>query len=364
MLLLAASCNGKARSAPPRPPPQVVVGAVQLRDVPVEVRAPVDLRPLFQVDVGSKTLGYLDVVLVDRGDLVKRRQLLALVRPSDLPQQIVEARSGLAQAQAAKILARSNLDRSKRLAPEGVVSQQELQQATSALAAAMAAEEAARARIGTLGVRLGETRIESPIDGVVSMRRLDPGALVGPTTPTPILTLVKMDVLRVFVSVNESFVSRVHLGQDATVDLDALPGKKQQGKVVRLAPAMDPITRTLEAEVHLSNKEGLLRPGMYGRGAIVLEVHPKALTVPVTAVQVSSGQSYVFVVEDGRARRRPVQTGVDGESWLEIVSGLRAAERVIIAGADSVNDGAAVRVVEGVDPFTGRRGGANTAPEP
>src|SRR4029079_11038010 len=86
---LASACSGKsADKAPTRPPPLVSVARVEARDVPVEGRAPVDLRPLVQADVGSKTLGYLDAVLVDRGDRVTRGQLLALVRPSDLPDQL------------------------------------------------------------------------------------------------------------------------------------------------------------------------------------------------------------------------------------------------------------------------------------
>src|SRR5215831_5180517 len=130
LLLLPVACSGKAGSkSSTRPPPLVSVARVEARDVPVEVRAPVDLRPLVQSDVGSKTLGYLDAVLVDRGDRVKMGQLLALVRPSDLPDQLAAARSTLAQTQSSAALARTNYDRAKQLAPEAVVSQQELQQA-------------------------------------------------------------------------------------------------------------------------------------------------------------------------------------------------------------------------------------------
>src|SRR5258708_35728323 len=99
--LFLAGC-GKGGGAPPksRPPPLVVAAQVTVRDVPVEIRAPIDLRPLAQAEVGAKTIGYLDAVLVDRGDTVKRGQLLALVRPSDLPEQLAAARGTLAQTPA------------------------------------------------------------------------------------------------------------------------------------------------------------------------------------------------------------------------------------------------------------------------
>src|SRR6185436_14964334 len=157
------NANGSANAAS-RPPPLVVVSKVATRDVPVEVRAPVDLRPLEHADVGSKALGYLDAVLVDRGDKVKRGQILALVRPSDLPDQLAAARSSLAQTQSQAALARTNLDRAKSLAPQAVVSQQELQQAEAQVANAEAAQQSAQAQIAAVAVRLGETRIQSPLN--------------------------------------------------------------------------------------------------------------------------------------------------------------------------------------------------------
>lgn len=295
------------------------------------------------------------MVLVDRGDTVKKGQLLALVRPSDLPQQLAEAKGSLAQVQASRLLARTNYERAQRLAPGGVVSQQELQQSSAALAAAEATESASKARIVALAVRLGEMRIESPITGVVSQRRVDPGALVGPTGGGPIVTIVRMDTIRAFIAVNERLAARVTVGQEAEIELDALPGKRYRGKVVRLAPAFDPTTRTLDAEVHLANDSGELRPGMYGRGAIIIETHPQALTVNVTAVQITGEEQYVFVASGGKVYRRKVVTGVDGGTWMEVTSGLERTDRVVTAGLEGLANGAVVRIKEGVDPFTGGR---------
>jgi RND family efflux transporter MFP subunit len=348
-----------------RPAPLVSVSAVERRDVPVEVQAPVDLRPLFQAEIGSKTLGYLDAVLVDRGDKVTRGQLLAVVRPSDLPDQLSSARSALAQAQSSAALARTNFERAKALAPEAVVSQQELQQSSAQLASAEAAEQAARSQIGALAVRLGETRIVSPLSGVVLHRRLDPGALVGPPGGGNILTVARIDPLRVFINVNERDAAALAVGKDAHVELDAQPGKSFQGKVVRVAPAYDPTTRTLEAEVQLPNTEGLLRPGMYGRGSIVLEVHRNVPVLPVGAVQLSDGKAFAFVVEGGdTVKRRAIQVGVDGGTWLEVTGGLSGAETVVVAGTDAIAEGVKVRVARDVDPYTGRKAPARSAATP
>src|SRR2546426_1181669 len=174
-LLCAAACSkGGTDASRQRPPPLVAVAKVTVRDVEETVRAPVDLRPILQAEVGAKTIGYLDAVLVDRGDRVRKGQLVALVRPSDLPDQLSAARSAAAQAQAAAALARANRDRAVALAPSGRISRQELQQAETALASAEAAAASARSQVAGVAVKLGEARIASPLDGVVSSRRLDP----------------------------------------------------------------------------------------------------------------------------------------------------------------------------------------------
>jgi RND family efflux transporter MFP subunit len=362
---LGVAACGKAdpaAAAKTRPPPLVVVQKIDARDVPVEVRAPVDLRPLEQADVGSKILGYIDAVLVDRGDRVKKGQLVALVRPSDLPDQLAAARGSLAQVEASAALARTNFERTQKLAPTGVVSEQEVQQSSAALASAEAAQAAAKAQIGALAVRIGETRIESPIDGLVSQRRLDPGALVGPPGGGAIITVVRVDRLRVFITVNEHDAPAIAVGKEAHVELDALPGKSYSGLVVRVAPSFDPVTRTLDAEVQLGNENGELRPGMYGRAAIRLELHPHVPVVSVNALQITENQKYVFVLNGTKVVRRPVRLGADfaDAQMFEVTQGLTAGEEVVTAGADGLSDGATVRVARDVDPYSGAK--AQAAP--
>jgi RND family efflux transporter MFP subunit len=358
LALGALACSSKSEAAPkPRPPPLVVVTKVAARDVNAEVRAPVELRPLAQAEVGSKTLGYLDAVLVERGDKVKRGQLVALVRPSDLPDQLVAARGSLSQAQVSAALARNNLERVNGLAPKGVVSQQELQQAQAAVATAEAQEAAAKAQVGGYATRLGETQITSPLDGVVVIRRLDPGALVGPTAATTIVTVARVDVLRVFVTVTEREVHLVKIGQKAHVEVDALAGKSIEGLVVRLAPTLDPATRTLDAEIQIDNTSGDLRPGMFGRGAIIVETHVSAPVVPATALQLTNGKRFVFILNGDKVQRREVETGVDEGTWLEVKKGVAAGDEVVTVGMDAISDGATVRPIRDLDPFKGKTDG-------
>jgi RND family efflux transporter MFP subunit len=365
LLGLVACSRAQSSSVPKgRLAPSVVVATVVARDVPVEVRAPVDLRPLEQADVGSKVLGYVDAIFVERGDRVKKGQIVALVRPSDLPDQLAAARSSIGQIKAQAALARTNYERATKLAPSGVVSQQELQAASAALASAESSEASAQAQISGLAIRLGETRITSPITGYVSARRLDPGALVGPPGGGAIITVVRMDRLRVFLTMNETDAVGIAVGMDAHVELDALPGRSFSGKVIRVAPAFDPLTRTLDAEVLLANDSGELRPGMYGRGSIRREIHPNTPVVSVNAVQISSNQKYVFVLHDTKVERRVLTTGadVDDGALLEVRSGLVPGEEVVIAGADGLAEGTTVRVARDVNPYSGAPAPASVSP--
>jgi membrane fusion protein (multidrug efflux system) len=250
-------------------------------------------------------------------------------------------------ARVAFDLAKVNRARAESLAPAGVVSQQELQNAQSAYARA-------EADLQAVSTRYGETRIESPVDGVVSQRRLDPGTLVGPNAGTgSILTVQKNDVLRVFIPVNEKDAPRVKVGQGASAEFDALPGKRYVGKVVRMSPAFDPVSRTVDAEVHLVNP-GELSPGMYGRGTLLTANHVGAVVVPAAAVQISDGRYYAYVVQGDNARRVEVKVGVDGGNWFEIVEGLKAGDEIVTAGTDTLADGSAIRAVRGVDPYSGK----------
>jgi RND family efflux transporter MFP subunit len=352
--LALAGCSKSSGAAPERSLPLVVVAKVDARDVAVEIHAPVELRPIAQAEVGSTTVGVLGAVLVGRGDRVKRGQLIARVRPSDLPDQLLAARGSLTQTRAVTSNARKNLERANQLAPSGVVSQQDLQQAQAALATADAAEATAKAQVAALATRLGEMNIDSPLDGVVLARKLDPGALVGPTAGGTIVTVARIDVLRMFVTVNERDVHLVSLGQEAHVEIDALPGKRVGGSVIRLAPALDPATRTLDAEVHIDNAAGELRPGMFGRASLLVATHREAPVVAASAIQISSGKRWAFVLKGDTVERREVTVGVDEGERLEITRGLAAGEEVVVTGIDTVSDGARVRVVRDVDPFTGK----------
>lgn len=361
---LAASASGcgsrTADSAPKkRPPPLVTVARPELRDVAVTLSYTVDIKPVEQADLQSKVQGYVQKVYVDRGDAVKRGQLLAEIRPSDLPGQVSQARENVGQTEASYKLAAENARRARELFQRGMVSRADLDQAEAQLQIAESARGGARAGMGVMSTRLAETHLVAPFDGWIANRNLDPGALVqpGPQNAT-ILTVVRIDQVRVFVNVLENQAPLVRRGQPAVVTVDALAGKSFRGTVTRVPPGLDVNTRTLTCEIVIPNPEGTLKPGMYGRAALTVDTHPQAVVLPVEAVIAEEAQRSIFVVDaikpsaDGKgapvgiAHRREVKIGFDSGDWLEITNGLRGGEAVIVAGVDLAADGMPVSVAE------------------
>ncbi len=208
----------------------------------------------------------------------------------------------------------------------------------------------ARARLGKLKTLMEYTKITAPFEGIVTERFVDPGALIQAATTasvnvSPVVTVQRVDMVRVFIDVPEPEVPAVDRGDPATLALSALPEKKFAGTVTRFASALHPSTRTMKVEIDFPNPDGLLRPGMYGSLTLNLETHSEALTLPAPALVTEKGKTFVYIVEDGKARRVEVMTGIDDGIRVEIVKGLQGNEAVIVAGASAVSDGGAVRAV-------------------
>jgi membrane fusion protein (multidrug efflux system) len=159
----------------------------------------------------------------------------------------------------------------------------------------------------------------------------------------PIVTIINMDTVKILMGVNEKDVSRVTIGLDTEIRVDAWPGKVFKGKVTNVAPIVNPLNRTTEVEVLIENRDGALKPGMFARVAIVIEAHENAVVVPHDAVVESESGRSVFVVEGDRASRRTLTTGFLDGAALEVRSGLKGGERLIVIGQQRLKDGVKVK---------------------
>ncbi|HEX6910540.1 MAG TPA: efflux RND transporter periplasmic adaptor subunit, partial [Longimicrobium sp.] len=188
--------------------------------------------------------------------------------------------------------------------------------------------------------------VRAPASGVVTEKLVEVGAVVG--AQTRLFTIAEVSTLVTRVGVSELDVGSLRTGQQARVMLDAYPGQRFEGRIRRIFPSADPATRLVPVEVALTGEAATAaRPGFLARVGFALGQRDGVLLVPASAVVGQAGAQQVFVVVNGKAERRTVETGLSSEGRVEIVSGLRAGEAVVVTGSNNVRNNADVRVVSG-----------------
>ncbi|BAN36880.1 RND family efflux transporter MFP subunit (plasmid) [Sulfuricella denitrificans skB26] len=270
-------------------------------------------------------------VRVREGDLVKAGQvLLTLGRTEGATALVASSREDLKKEE-------DNLARTRRLVESGALAGEQLDSAA-----------ANAARMRALLVKAQETTrdyaVLAPWAGVVSKMKVRDGDFVAPRAPLAEIYEPKSLIVRL--AVPEQEAARLALGMKAEVELDAYPGKRYAGSVSRLYPYLDIRTRTRTAEITVADVPNLL-PGMFARAFLVRETLADTITVPAYSLAAIPGGGFaVFVAKDGKAVRRKVETGIEVDGRVRIVSGLDAGDKLIVAGQEKLKDGAAVKLPE------------------
>jgi RND family efflux transporter MFP subunit len=307
----------------------------------------------------ARATGYVGVRNVDIGSKVKKGDVLAIIAAPDLDQQLAQARAQLLQMQAAfaqaaaqKSLARVTNQRTSRLVQEGWDSRQQgdndattLSSQTAAVRVAQANIAAQLAQVNRLVELTGYEKVLAPFDGVITARNIDVGTLVtsDATSGTPMFSIAHNDVLRVQVYVPQAYVFGLNDGQDATITVPQLPGKTLHGRVARNAAALSSDTRTLLAEVDVNNADGALSPGLYGIVHLQEPRQNPVVTIPTQAVIFDQKGLSVAVVNDGKIELRHLDVDNDNGATLEIRSGLKDGDEVILSPPIDAKDGMKVR---------------------
>ena len=320
------------------------------------------------VAVVPRAAGRLEQVYVQLGDRVTRGQRIAKIEDQELQEQIRQAEAAMQvasatirQREADLQLARTNVERSRSLYERQLLPKQTLddnearyQSAVAALDLARAQNTQSNARLEELRVNMTNTVITSPVNGFVARRAADPGAFASQNAP--VVDVVDISRVRLVVNVVEKDLKRVDVGDMTDVEVDAFPGEKFTGRVARIAPVLDPATRTFPIEVEIPNPTFRLKPGMYARVGITTDERPDALVVPPNAVVDIGGQRGVFLAQaDNVAAFRPVEIGIESDERVEIRSGLSEGDRVVTTGAAALSDGDQF-LLEGEDgPSSGGR---------
>lgn len=196
-----------------------------------------------------------------------------------------------------------------------------------------------------VGFKFKEAIVDSPIDGTVGRIYLDRGESVSPNTS--VAMIINMDQVKVEVDILERDVPRVFKGQIAEIKIDAYPGEVFTGKVSKVSPVIDTISRTAPAEINIPNPDHRLKSGMFARSRIVVEEHRQVPVILRDAIIKESGHTYCFVIRDNQACKRKILLGMAEANFVEVVSGLEPGELVVITGHQGLKDGALIDIIRG-----------------
>lgn len=352
----------------------VAVERVTRQDLGRSLELAAEFRPNQEIDLHAKVAGYLKAIHVDVGDQVKKGQLIAELEAPEMTQELTQAEAALKRSQVDVDRARSELRRSEaqhsirqvsfeRLsavitARPNLVAQQEIDDASSRFREAEAQLSVAQStisaseeqvRIATAGKERFDTmltylRITAPFAGTITRRLADPGAMIQAGTAShvqamPVVQLSQVDRLRLVLPVPESVVPTIRADMPVEVRVESLK-RVFQGRVSRFTGKLESSTRTMETEVDLPNPDSVIKPGMFGYATLVLEHRVAALAVPVQALSGRSPSATVLVVgADKRLEERRVNPGLETPGWVEVLSGLREDELVVVGARANLRPG-------------------------
>jgi RND family efflux transporter MFP subunit len=380
--LLVASCSTKAETAPEHAdtpqPLAVATTTVESRAIDRYLRVTGSLMADAQAEVSAETAGRVIETPVERGSRVSEGALLVRISPSETSAQLqeadanaaqIEARLGLATGQAfdrqrvpdvmnAKAsldLAEAEFNRMRSLVDQKVISQSEFDQRRTQLEAArqsyqMAQNvadqsfrslEAARARVALARKALSDTAVRAPLTGLVVERQVSVGDYV--TKGAHVATVVRVDPLRVELTVPEQHVALIKVGQQVRLTVDAYPNEEFAATIRFVSPSLRSDQRALTVEAIAPNKDGRLKPGLFATALVRQPDAAPALLVPSSAVETVAGTSRVYVVKNNRAEARIVTTAEKVETKVELTSGVSKDEVVAIEPKGRLSDGQAVK---------------------
>jgi RND family efflux transporter MFP subunit len=371
--LAACSRHEEAGNSTEREPPSVSVVKASIGDLSRDIILTAEFRPFQSIDVMAKVSGYVKSINVDVGSRVQARQLLATLEIPEMADDLARANATLERSQAEVARARDELHRAQSVrdiahlsftrlanvskARPGLVAQQEIDDAqskdlvaeaqiASAQSFLVAAEQQVHvsdAELARVNTMLNYTRVTAPFAGVITRRYADTGSMIQAGTASdkqalPLVQLAENTLLRLILPVPESAVATVHVGQQVDVRVPTLK-RSFAGKVSRFADSIALDTRTMHTEVDVPNPDWLLIPGMYAEVNLGLERREHVVTIPITTVH--DGLAYV-VSADNRVEIRKIETGLQTADKVEIRSGVKEGELIVVGSPSGLQAGAAV----------------------
>lgn len=349
-LLAAASlaaCGGDGVPEAAAPPATTIaasaVARVTIAELQTGPRISGQLAPAREATARAEVGGSIIALTVEEGRPVARGAAVGRIEARDLRSSAASAETGVAAARTALDIATTEASRVASLVKGGAMAQRDLDLANNGVAAARAQLAAAESRLTSARQQISDTILRAPISGVVSARMASAGDVVAPGTP--LFTVIDPSSMRLEASVPSDQIALLRIGAPVEFRVRGYPDQPFIGRIERISPAADPVTRQVSIFVGIPNTGGRLIGGLFAEGRVNAEVH-RALVVPMGALDETGPSPSVSRIRDNKVERVPVTAGVrDHErDVVEITAGLAEGDAVLVGAVKSLTPGTLVEV--------------------
>lgn len=328
--------------------PAVTLVPVEKGKLTSNITVPGELQPYLQVDLFAKINSYVKTLTVDIGSQVHKGQLLATLEAPEINSQLEEAKSRIQQSKAQYFASKATYDRlySTSKTP-GTVSLNDLEQAQAKMRSDSANVEAAKSAYKVVAANVSYLQIRAPFDGVITVRNINLGAYVGPSSGNgnqPLFVIEDHKRLRLVISVPENFTGGLNNKDEVTFTVKSLQGEKFKAQIKRLAGALDEKLRSERLEMDVYNKDNKLLPNMYADVNVPLPSRDSSFIVPKTAVVTSTERVFVIKVNNNHAEWVNVQKGLGGNDNIEVYGNIKPGDQLVKNANEEIRDGSPVKV--------------------
>ncbi|NUO79403.1 efflux RND transporter periplasmic adaptor subunit [candidate division KSB1 bacterium] len=318
-----------------------------------------DIKAEFEVKVFSKVPDRIERFFVDAGDRVAKGAPVARIAATTIEQAVRQAEAGLAAAKAQEANLHAEYERFALLYRDLSVSKQQYDAIATQYEAARAQAEQAEAALASTKSLLRDATITAPIAGIIGKRYCEAGDMATPALP--LVSVCQMDRVKMTFEATEKDLARLEIGQKTVVQVSTYPDRNFEGKVVKISPVLDPLTRLAEIEVLLDNPEHKLKPGMYAHAEVTTGMIENVIVVPRHAVIENTSLEriggddqvvknyYVFVVDSSKAVQRKLEVLYLNHEYLAISSGLQIGEKLVTVGQNNLREGTPIVIVKEKD---------------
>lgn len=313
---------------------------VQFINPEYEISVPAELKPYEQVDVHAKVGGFVKQLLVDRGDYVRKGQLLAVLEAPEMEQSYLSSKSSEQKIYNDYIYAQQAYERLEVASQtSGAVAGIELDRAKTAMESAKSAYDASKAGTAHSSQLKNYLRITAPFDGVVSERNVSVGALLGPSANTPLFRIAQGNKLRLTLSLPEKHAASVQERMPVQFTVSSQPGQVFQATLSRTSGLLDQRDRSLTLEFDVTNDEGKLKGGDYAQAKLKLKRKEPSFWIPNKSLLTTQSGIFVLGVQNNEVRRIAVKEGIRLDTLTEIFGDIEPHQKIIIKPSEEIKEG-------------------------